>query len=94
MLNIQVQGKRRRGGYHQEDVKHTSQGKRRRGVYHQEDVKHTSAGKEKKGRPPRRGGWTTSGRDMKEYEMKKDMAQNQSVCGRRHRPTHYYTKGA
>ena len=24
MLNIQVEGKRRRGGYHQEDVKHTS----------------------------------------------------------------------
>ena len=27
MLNIQVEGKRRRGGYHQEDVKHTSVGK-------------------------------------------------------------------
>ena len=24
MLNMQVQGKRRRGGYHQEDVKHTT----------------------------------------------------------------------
>ena len=54
MLNIQVEGKRRRRGYHQEDVKHV-QGKRRRGGYHQEDVRHTSGGKEKKGRiPPRR----------------------------------------
>ena len=48
MLNMQVEGKRRRGGYHQEDVKHV-QGKRRREGYHQEDVKHASAGKEKKG---------------------------------------------
>ena len=54
MLNMQVQGNRRRGGYHQEDVKHV-QGKRRRGGYHQEDVKHASVGKEKKGLiPPRR----------------------------------------
>ena len=54
MLNMQVQGKRRRRGYHQEDVKHV-QGKRKRGGYHQEDVKHASVGKEKKGRiPPRR----------------------------------------
>ena len=27
MLNMQVQGKRRRGGYHQEDVKHAGAGK-------------------------------------------------------------------
>ena len=55
MLNIQVEGKRRRGGYHQEDVKHTSGGKEKKGGYHQEDVKHASVGKEKKGRiPPRR----------------------------------------
>ena len=31
MLNIQVEGKRRRGGYHQEDVKHTSGGKEKKG---------------------------------------------------------------
>ena len=54
VVNMQVQGKRRRGGHHQEDVKHV-QGKRRREGYHQEDVKHTSGGKEKKGMiPPRR----------------------------------------
>ena len=29
MLNIQVEGKRRRGGYHQEDVKHASVGRER-----------------------------------------------------------------
>ena len=52
---MQVEGKRRRGGYHQEDVKHASGGKEKKGGYHQEDVKHASAGKEKKGRiPPRR----------------------------------------
>ena len=53
---MQVQGKRRREGYHQEDVKHASAGKEKKGGgYHQEDVKHASAGKEKKGRiPPRR----------------------------------------
>ena len=33
MLNIQVEGKRRRGGYHQEDVKHTSAGKEKKGEY-------------------------------------------------------------
>ena len=55
MLNIQVQGKRRREGYHQEDVKYASSGKRSREGYHQEDVKHASVGREKKGRiPPRR----------------------------------------
>ena len=62
MLNME--GKRRRGGYHQEDVCREREegedttkkmlniqvgGKRRRGGYHQEDVKHTSGGKEKKG---------------------------------------------
>ena len=53
MLNMQVQGKRRRGGHHQEDVKHVQE-KRRRGGYHQEDVKHASAEIEKKGGiPPR-----------------------------------------
>ena len=31
MLNIQVEGKRRRGVYHQEDVKHTSGGKEKKG---------------------------------------------------------------
>ena len=31
MLNMQVEGKRRRGGYHQEDVKHTSAGKEKKG---------------------------------------------------------------
>ena len=31
MLNMQVQGKRRREGYHQEDVKHASGGKEKRG---------------------------------------------------------------
>ena len=31
MLNKQVQGKRRRGGYHQEDVKHASAGKEKKG---------------------------------------------------------------
>ena len=31
MLNIQVHGKRRRGGYHQEDVKHASGGKEKKG---------------------------------------------------------------
>ena len=31
MLNIQVEGKRRRGGYHQEDVKHASAGKEKKG---------------------------------------------------------------
>ena len=31
MLNMQVQGKRRRGGYHQEDVKHASAGKEKKG---------------------------------------------------------------
>ena len=31
MLNMQVQGKRRRGGYHQEDVKHASGGKEKKG---------------------------------------------------------------
>ena len=51
MLNIQVQGKRRRG-YHQEDVKHA--GKEKKGRI-PPSVKHTSGGKEKKGRiPPRR----------------------------------------
>ena len=30
MLNMQVQGKRRRGGYHQEDVNHTSEGKEKK----------------------------------------------------------------
>ena len=30
MLNIQVEGERRRGGYHQEDVKHTSAGKEKK----------------------------------------------------------------
>ena len=30
MLNMQVQGKRRRRGYHQEDVKHTSAGKEKK----------------------------------------------------------------
>ena len=30
MLNMQVQGKRRRGGYHQ-DVKHASAGKEKKG---------------------------------------------------------------
>ena len=49
MFNMQVQGKRRRGG-------------------------------------PRRDGWTTSGHDMKEYKMTKDIAQNQSVW-------HVKTKG-
>ena len=46
---MQVQGKRRRGGYHQEDVKHASVGKEKKGRIH------ASVGKEKKGRiPPRR----------------------------------------
>ena len=56
MLSMQVQGKRRRVGYHQEDDKYMQvQGKRRRVGYHQEDVKYAGAGKEKKGRiPPRR----------------------------------------
>ena len=55
MLNMQVEGKRRRGGYHQEYIKHAGAGKEKKGGYHQEDVKHASAGKEKKGRiPPRR----------------------------------------
>ena len=31
MLNIQVEGKRRRGGYHQEYVKHASAGKEKKG---------------------------------------------------------------
>ena len=31
MLNMQVEGKRRRGGYHQEDVKHASIGKEKKG---------------------------------------------------------------
>ena len=31
MLNIQVEGERRRGGYHKEDVKHTSAGKEKKG---------------------------------------------------------------
>ena len=31
MLNMQVEGKRRRGGYHQEDVKHTSVGREKKG---------------------------------------------------------------
>ena len=31
MLNMQVQGKRRRGGYHQEDVKHASAEKEKKG---------------------------------------------------------------
>ena len=31
MLNMQVQGKRRRGGYHQEYVKHASAGKEKKG---------------------------------------------------------------
>ena len=31
MLNMQVQGKRRRGGYYQEDVKHTCAGKEKKG---------------------------------------------------------------
>ena len=31
MLNMQVEGKRRRGGYHQEDVKHASVGKEKKG---------------------------------------------------------------
>ena len=31
MLNIQVEGKRRRGRYHQEYVKHTSRGKEKKG---------------------------------------------------------------
>ena len=54
MLNMQVWGKRRREGYHQEDVKHVH-GKRRRGGYHQEDVKRAGSEKEKKERiPPRR----------------------------------------
>ena len=30
MLNMQVQGKRRREGYHQEDVKHASAGKEKK----------------------------------------------------------------
>ena len=32
MLNMQVQGKRRRGGYHQEDVTHASAGKEKKGM--------------------------------------------------------------
>ena len=31
MLNMQVQGKRRRSGYYQEDVKHASAGKEKKG---------------------------------------------------------------
>ena len=31
MLNMQVHGKRRRGEYHQEDVKHASVGKEKKG---------------------------------------------------------------
>ena len=31
MSKMQVQGKRRRGGYHQEDVKHVSGGKEKKG---------------------------------------------------------------
>ena len=31
MLNMQEQGKRRRGGHHQEDVKHASAGKEKKG---------------------------------------------------------------
>ena len=31
MLNMQVWGKRRRGGYHQEDGKHASVGKEKKG---------------------------------------------------------------
>ena len=31
MLNMQVEGKRRGGGYHQEDVKHASAGKENKG---------------------------------------------------------------
>ena len=31
MLNMQVQGKRRREGYHQEDVKHAGAGKEKKG---------------------------------------------------------------
>ena len=31
MLNIQVEGKRRRGGYHQEYVKHASAGNEKKG---------------------------------------------------------------
>ena len=31
MLNIQVHGKRRRGEYHQEDVKHASAGREKKG---------------------------------------------------------------
>ena len=55
MLNMQVEGKRRRGGYHQEDVKHASVVKEKKGRIPQEDVKHASVVKEKKGRiPPRR----------------------------------------
>ena len=31
MLNMQVEGKGRRGGYHQEDVKHAGAGKEKKG---------------------------------------------------------------
>ena len=31
MLNMQVQGERRRGGYHQEDDKHASAGREKKG---------------------------------------------------------------
>ena len=31
MLNMQVEGKRRRGGYHQEDVKHSGAVKEKKG---------------------------------------------------------------
>ena len=31
MLDIQVEGEIRRGGYHQEDVKHTSAGREKKG---------------------------------------------------------------
>ena len=59
---MQVQGKRRRRGYHQEDVKHAGAGKEKKGEDTMQErrgryVKHAIAGKEKekKGRiPPRR----------------------------------------
>ena len=66
-----MQGKSRRGGYHQEDVKHV-QGKRRREGYYQEDVKHVQ-GKIRRSNNI----WRDNIRDdVGEYKMTRNMAQN------------------